>query len=289
MTAISKIKDPVARLAAFILEREKVRMAKETGALQPWTTDEVLANYRFCCVRREDDRVTRWISDNWRTPHANDPDLWFAMCVARLLNRPESLAELGYPVPWNKVRFASTMKRRKVAGEKIFNAAYIVSTNGISIDKLAYIAHSVLDPLWEGRSRLRPKQGDTLNSYHMLLGQTQGFGSFMSAQVVADLKYVEPLRSASDWMTFSASGPGSRRGLNYVLGRERKASWSEEEWRMEARRLQDKINPLLVDQGMEELHGQDVQNCLCEWSKYWRAVTEGKMPKQKYRSADHVD
>jgi hypothetical protein len=37
----------------------------------------------FCSVRREDDRVSRWIAENWRDPHADDPNLSFAMTVAR--------------------------------------------------------------------------------------------------------------------------------------------------------------------------------------------------------------
>jgi hypothetical protein len=42
-------------------------------------------------------------------------------------------------------------------------------------------------------------------------------GSFQSGQVLANLKYGQ-LKSAADWWTFAASGPGSRRGLNRVLG-----------------------------------------------------------------------
>ena len=43
------------------------------------------------------DRTTRWIADNWRTPHVDDPDVWFAMVIARFVNWPDTLAALGYP------------------------------------------------------------------------------------------------------------------------------------------------------------------------------------------------
>jgi alpha-glutamyl/putrescinyl thymine pyrophosphorylase clade 1 len=283
MTKISEIKDSTRRLFAFAQERDRIYERKEMFQHPPWTEDPILRDYRFCCVYREKDKVTRWIADNWREPHKNDPDLWFAMCVARLMNKPTTLAALGYPVPWDRRHYLTTMKNLKKSGEKIFNAAYIVSTNGIMASKVVYLADDVLEPLWLARERLRPKHGDTLQSYHVLLGQMQGFGSFMTAQVIADLKYVDPLFTAGDWDTFAASGPGSRRGLNYVLGRPRKSPWTEDEWRLELGRLRERLLPMFRGAGMEEPHAQDVQNLLCEWSKYWRAATEGKMPKQRYR------
>jgi hypothetical protein len=291
MTTISEIKDPVERLFAFAQARYDIYRLREAKTKPPWTSDPILQNYRFTNVYREDDNVTCWIREHWREPNHDDPDLWFAMAVARLLNRPVSLEAVGYPVPWKThkgthsydVRFAQILNRRKKAGEKIFNAAYIVSTNGIMMDKLAYLKNEVLDPLWSARQRLRPKEGDSLNSYHMLLGQMQGFGSFMTGQVIADLKYHKPLIAAGDWHTFACSGPGSRRGLNYVLGRDRKSPWEESDWRMELDRLRKVLLPLFKRAQMPQPHGQDVQNLLCEWSKYWRAATEGKMPKQRYQ------
>ena len=297
LTEIAKIKDPVDRLFAFAQERYSIYLKRQHNQKPPWTEDLILGQYRFTNIYREDDNVTSWIRDNWREPHHDDPDLWFAMAVARLLNRPVTLEAIGYPVPWkypepwktNKgvhsydVKFAQILNRRRKMGEKIFNAAYIVSTNGIMIDKLAYIKSYVLDPLWAARDRLRPKDGDTLNSYHMTLGQMQGFGSFMTGQVIADIKYHMPLIAAKDWHTFACSGPGSRRGLNYVLGRDRKSPWDESDWRLKLGHLRDELLPMFKRAQMPMPHGQDVQNLLCEWSKYWRAVTEDKMPKQLYR------
>lgn len=282
-TDISKIIDPVKRIFAFAEERHKITLLKQNNAPRPWTKDPVLRDYRFCCVYRELDKVTLWITNNWRTPNADNPDLWFALCLARLLNQPDSLTDVGFPVPWNKRKFLTALKKRERAGERIFNAAYIVSTNGVATNKVEYLADHVLDPLWKARERLRPKAGDSLNGFHMLLGQMQGFGSFMTAQVIADVKYVPPLRDAGDWWTFAASGPGSRRGLNYVLGRDRNDKWTEDNWRLELGRLREKLLPMFAAAKMPKPHAQDIQNLLCEWSKYWKAVTTGKMPKQRYR------
>jgi 5-hmdU DNA kinase, helical domain len=282
---IVEIKDPVKRLFAFAKERYSIYLQRQDGHDPPWTKDEILRDYRFCNVYREDDKVTRWIRENWREPNTEDPDLWFAMCVARMFNEPSTLELIGYPVPFGKLRnqrMAKLIHRHEVEGVKVFNGAYIIATGGLSVKKVAYV-WSNLDDLWTQRIRLRPTKDDTLNSYHMLLGQMQGFGSFMTAQVIADIKYHPPLDKASDWWTFAASGPGSRRGLNYVLGRERGEHWNEEEWRLELGRLREKLLPLFKNANMPTPHAQDVQNLLCEWSKYYRAATEGKMPKQLYR------
>ena len=67
------------------------------------------------------------------------------------------------------------------------------------------------------------------------LGAFPYLSGFLGAQIIRDLKQVEPLRSASDWMTFVRSGPGSQRGVNRVCGAttaaEIKRERPEAEWR----------------------------------------------------------
>jgi hypothetical protein len=272
----------VDELFAFIRERHEIYERRAAGLPKPWTEDPILQRYRFCNIYRENDKVTKWIADNWRTPHAQDPDLWFAMVVGRHLNLPESMAELGYPVPWDRDHFIATLAARKARKAKNFNGAYMIGTNGNSIEKAVYLADRVFTPLWEKREGLRPKPGDTLNSYHMLFGMFMGMGSFLAAQVVADMKYVEPLIDATDWYSFAASGPGSRRGLNRVLNRDKDAPWREDDWRLALRRLHMAIEPLIQAAGMPVFHAQDLQNSLCEVDKYWRVKYDGGRAKQLY-------
>ena len=102
-------------------------------------------------------------------------------------------------------------------------------------------------------------------------------GGFHAAQVVADVKYVGPLRDASDWWDFAASGPGSRRGLNRVLGRPTDAPWKEKQWVKQVHVLRKEIAPALAKAGLPRMHAQDTQNCLCEFDKYERIrLGEGK-------------
>ena len=82
-------------LVAWVKERESIRKKKEAGESPPYTNDPILRVYRFCNAFREDDAVTRWIFEHWLKPNKNDPDVWFAMTVARHLNLPGTLSELG--------------------------------------------------------------------------------------------------------------------------------------------------------------------------------------------------
>jgi hypothetical protein len=84
-------------------------------------------------------------------------------------------------------------------------------------------------------------------------------GSFIAGQVIADLKYVEPLRSAEDWETFAVSGPGSRRGLNLVLGRRADQKWDETYWFEALSKLREQTRPLFEAAGMEVPHAQDLR------------------------------
>lgn len=273
---------PIELFIKFVKERESIRLKKEAGEPPPWTDDPILQTYRFCNINRENDKVTRWVAKNWREKYKyGDLDTWFAMAVARHVNLPETLQAIGYPVPWNPKLFAAAIRARKKQGFSAYNAAYMIraSKGDEWEDKAAYLSKAVLGKLWKRREELRPRLGDTLEAFHERLLASFGLGSFMAAQVVADTKYVGFLKDASDWWTFAASGPGSRRGLNRVLGRDPKSPWKEKVWREELVRLREEE---LWPRGFPAMHAQDLQNCLCEFSKYMKAHTGEGRPKQRY-------
>lgn len=272
-------KGAVKLLMYWIKERQSIHLKKEAGKKWPWTKDPILQEYRFCNVYRENDRETLWIHDNWLHPNSKDPHIWFAMCVARLINWSPTLQEIGYPVPWEPAKVIRKMKKLRKDGNKIFTGAYIVSTNGKKMDKVEYIVKKVLTPLWKDRSKIRPEPWDTLSEFHTRLMEYDGMGSFMAAQVIADTKHVGVLKDACDNYTFAASGPGSRRGLNRVLGRDAKSPWKEELWAMELFHLHTEIEKKL-DMGID---AQNLQNCLCEFDKYMRVKNGEGRPRSRYR------
>jgi hypothetical protein len=274
----------VTDLVNFIKARERHRVWKEDGK-NPLTpdarrgADPIISEWRFCNVRRNDDRVTKFVL-NWLKQYPEEYH-WFAATVARFFNNEETLTAIqDAVVPFDPERMRSFLKQRADAGLRNFNAAYIVSTNGRSMNKIDYIMDVVLIPMWVKRVDLmkRMAQMDSMEEIHALLTRWHGLGSFMAAQVLADIKY-STQNNWIDFHTFAASGPGSRRGLNRVMERHVNAPWREQEFRKTLRELRDKVNVRL---NMEPLTAQDLQNCLCEFDKYERIRLGEGRPKQRY-------
>jgi hypothetical protein len=267
------------RFIKFVNERQSITDKRAKDLPKPWTKDPILQTYRFCSVQREDDRVTKWIAKHWRGEE--QPEVWFAMVVARHINAPATLEHLGYPVPWNKRHFYKVIRERQKNDQRIYNAAYMIVPRQTSMPKDEYLAERMFSPMWKERNSLRPTTNDTLQSFYERISQFWGMGTFMSAQVIADLKYVGPLDKAKDWWTFAKSGPGSRRGMNRVLGRPKNTGITETFWYEELMKLQKATKSKIP-----KIHAQDLQNCLCEFDKYERVRTGEGVPKQKYKGID---
>lgn len=263
--------EEVDLLNYWILERENVRVLKEQNQPKPWTKDAMLQQFRFCNVHREDDKVTVWIRKNWREPFDGHPNMYIAMIMARLINWPSALEEIGFPKVWNYKRYLNALRARKSRGDQIWTGAYMVTAGGRPVPK----EEAVCDMIHGfHRSNYRPQPGDTLLSvWEGLQNQrVPGMGSFLSAQVVADLKFTSllPEELTPDWWTFCAPGPGSQIGLNHLLGEKLSKQWD----RTLFEQMINLLRPLLP----LELSAQDTQNCLCEFQKYKRGFSRSKYP-----------
>lgn len=270
----------------FISARERHRVAKEGGRAVD-KPDDIISRFRFCNVRRNDDRVTRWIHEHYLEEWRESPDLWFALMVARLFNNEDTLAEIKQHVlPFKPGPMLRTLHMRKAMGKKTFNAAYIVSTAGERMDKLDYVVERILIPAWRDRVDMANSVAllHTLDIVHAELMRLNGMASFMAAQVVADLKYADP-KKWEDFHTFAASGPGSRRGINRVYGLDKDEPMTELVFRARLAVLRDSVNRLLPK--WEPITAQDIQNCLCEFDKYERARTGDGVPKQLYKPKEN--
>lgn len=269
-------------VAAFITERELVRTRKEAGAAPPWTEDWILQTYRFCNVRREDDKVTRWLKKNWRDPYQGHENMVPAMLLARMVNWPPTLAAIGFPEKWDDEQIISRIQAHAETGAKTWSGAYIVSTCGQPMDKARYVVETVCG--WAVGPHYQPHPGDTLAAVWTRLCTINGLGAgFLAAQVVADLKHCDKyLLQAEDWGTWAASGPGSRRGLNRYFGAALDSRWKGDQWLEHLHKMMAKVAPLLPSH-IEPISAQDYQNVMCEFDKYQRVVEQRGRPRSKYK------
>lgn len=266
-------------LAYWITEREKIRLAKLRGLPKPWSEDPVFQSVYFTNVNRENDKVTKFIRE-W-AGYADD-HTEFNMVMARFINWPDTLRTIGYQKEWNPELITRVMESLSASGIKVWGSAYIITTHGLKMGKVPYLVRNVLEPTWEalggGRWRGRyPSRPPTLRAAHAALMRLEGLGSFLAAQVVADLKNTKghPLTEATDWNTWAAPGPGSLRGLQWYYPDERVTLGNFE-----------RLITLAYDELYEFLPVgtcmQDLQNCFCEFDKYMRVKSGTGRSKRNY-------
>lgn len=275
----------VEALASFMWERYAIRQRRLAGMQKPWTEDPILRDYRFCNVYREHDKETIWIAENWRNPNTTDPNVWFAMAVARFVNWSPSLAAIGYPVPWDAKKFITALHGRAMVGEKVFTGAYMIPAGNSGLNKANFLAEKILTPLWEDRQYVYES---TFNctALSQRLQEFNGIGSFMAGQIVCDTKYTRLLDTALDWWEYAVEGPGSKRGLNRVCNRPVNQNWKKGEWWIKLMELKARISPIIeLEMKMHRIHAQDLQNCLCEFDKYERVRLGEGRPRNNYAGA----
>lgn len=250
-------------LAYWINERWRIRQLREQGVPPPWSEDKVFRTVRFCNVHREDDKVTRWVRRYWN----RGTDQAWRFVVARLINWPDSLEELLHcNHPW---QMKDALKKRRSRYAKVFTSAYTVSTCGRKMDKLDYVFDLVVPRALAAEATASYA---TLDRAYAWLSGIDGLGSFLSAQVVADMKntHGHPLHDAPDWWTWSAPGPGSLRGLSWFF-HHNPYNISASRYTTDFNTCREATDPL-INPEVPRISNQDFQNCLCEFSK-WCKVT----------------
>lgn len=271
-------------LVYWMEERERIRLAKEKGLAKPWSTDPVFQTVYFCNVDREHDKVTRWIRDFY-SPHVNNRMFEYNIILSRFVNRIETLKYIGYQMNHEPEELQSLILEAGDVNGKIWGGAYLVSTNGVPMGKVAYVVDMVMErieKLLDTPTRAGAvRQAGTLLAAHKALQSVDGLGSFMAAQVVADLKNTpdHPLMRCEDWWTFVAPGPGSLRGAAWFhYGNPNGVTPSNFHDHFEV--IRDYVNE---NYSGETICNQNLQNCLCEFDKYMR-VRNGTGRSKRYYS-----
>jgi hypothetical protein len=261
-----------------------------------YSDDPVMAGTRWCNVRRMDDKVSRWLIDYWypttfEVLEMSDRDIVASALAARMINKPETLSHItdGKRFSgWNYKRFHKRMYEVKAAGETVFTNAYII--NGASGGPKIEQVLNAIDKCY----RTKPFHYLDTRSMQVTAGHLHslpGVGSFIAGQVVADLRWVDVRGEWRDKMAWAPPGPGSSKGMKYLLGLATVAEMAGRGKDMrepqflrylptlvKLARQHPKVGKVFRDRMLE---AHDIQNTLCELSKYVR-VKNGGHAKNKY-------
>lgn len=268
--------DQFETLLYWMDERNAIRYRKESHFPKPWSKDPILQQFKFCNVRREDDRVTKWLAQNWRSrKYWDEPNFVPAIIFARTINWPATLAELDFPHTWDPDRYLAVMDEIQAAGKKVYTGAYMITAGPTGVRKNKWVIDNA--DYYFKKPPVLPEASIQKSWENIVAAKYPCVGPFIAGQVIADLKHTPHLNGADDWYTWAAVGPGSARGLNRLYGRPLSFSVTQDSGLKEMREVKKQL-PLR----WQELCLQDLQNCLCEFDKYQRVKLGQGKPRSSY-------
>lgn len=309
-------------LHKYIVDRYTIHIKKDIKKLPPpWVDEAVMQTYRFCNVFREDDRVSReLISQVSTNPYLTYEEKVLNTVLFRAWNNPRTFRDFGGP--WKaediynpelkeNVRPIYMKLKEKDPDRKWFNAAF--NQGGLKYS-LKYPDGSGMgvhesdgenDSWFEQEMPLRifhlgplmkdvyPKLTKAKDQFEVytILKTLPGFASFYAYQVFVDLTYIKEFPFSEN--EFVVAGPGCKRGLNLVFSYF--DGLSPEEALFWLRNNIDSYFSGIIDDGWDPkkvfygrlpsdktLNVMALENCMCEISKYIKAVTGTGRPKERY-------
>lgn len=276
-------------LMYWIRERYEILEKRKNGIAKPWSDDPVFQQTYFCNVRREDDKVTRFIRDFY-SPMVHHEMFEYNIVLARFLNWPATLSSVGFQESHDPDKLNKQLRDLAKLG-KVWGGAYLITTHGMPMQKVDYLTNDVLEAVYRASRVVIPGYPIAgwrgvaagtrrIESVYEEIRKISGIGSFLAGQILADLKNTKghSLREADDWRGFVVPGPGSQRGVNWF--------WSNNP---NAHNKFEFVFPLVRVYANEHwpsnvptICNQDLQNCLCEFDKYMRVKTGTGRSKRRY-------
>lgn len=276
----------------FVAERQNIWHRKEVlKHPYPWTDDPILQKYKFTNVYRILDTGTRYVLEKIITDERkkNPEELFFNLIVYRCFNRIETYDFIGYQSleGWDYQKLQEQLDEYRRRGGTIFTSAFMV-TAAFFAGKIPVKHHKYCRALGMIADDAIGLFQACTNAYsmqkcHERLTSYHGIGDFLAYQIMLDAMYAKILPfDEDDWCI---AGVGSRRGLGYVWG-----SLSEEQeleafrWTRDNQKAEfERLNLDFKFLDGKEISLSNIQNCYCEFSKYYKALNGLGRPRVLYR------
>jgi thymidylate kinase len=262
----------------FAAERQEIFFRRWRGQALPWTTDRILAEFKFTNAYRASDRVSQYlIKEVIYKGDTSEEEIFFRTILFKLFNKIETwelLQKCFGAVTYNEFDFKAYDNVLSKASEdrSIYSGAYIMpSGNSAFGTTRKHRAHlKLLTQMMDDEVALRIAEAKTMPDVFTLLRSYPMIGDFLAYQYAIDLNY-SSLTNFSE-MEFVVPGPGAKGGISKCF--ESSGGLSEADLiRVVTERQDREFERLGLD--FKSLWGRplqliDCQNLFCEVDKYSR-------------------
>lgn len=286
----------------WINERSKIHIKKDLYHMpSPWTEDVVLQKVRFTNVRRELDKQTRHLITRVCEAELPYETKIINIILFRMLNKIDSLDGI-LPIDYSNPEYVSKVSdwiESLPKDHKPFNNVFMVSGMMGSINawigKRPSQIQSCIDACaswyYYGIAHNIAKMTKANDIYEYLHNLT-GIGSFLAYQMFVDMTYCPECPVSEN--EFVVAGPGCKEGIKLLFDNrngmtpEECLFWLRNHWLELCKIHNCEFNPdeLFPDIPQEDryMNVMSLQNCCCEFSKFYRAYNGGFI-KKYYKEA----
>ncbi len=278
----------------FIHERHKIWYQRFVlGRPAPWTKDTILTEFKFTNVYRELDRGTAFLLDNICEKGEPIDQVW-NIIVYRMFNRISTYEHLKWHSfeRWSNPKFFrkyfDALRAFGEQGNPLYTDAHMVCAyehfpGKDKLERFEYIFQGVISQM-DTLMRIINK-AKSLETVHKALTRFPGIGPFLGYEMAVDISYCSWNNLGEDeWVN---PGPGCQRGLKAIFPGVK--SDKDCQWLIKVlRQIQKKewLRLKLPFDGIayqgKELTLRNVEHCLCEYFKYWKAKNGKGRPRNRF-------
>lgn len=204
----------------FAFQRQEIFYKRLSQEPQPWTSDPILSEFKFCNAYRASDRVSQYlIGKVIYSKKFSEPDTIFRILLFKLFNKIETWQGLEQQfgeislANFNSGQYGDYLEKQIQNGCKIYSNAYISCANKAFGFDRKHLNHLALIHQMFNQDHLPAKivAAPNFKTVFELLRSYPLIGSFMAYQLATDLNYSEVINFSEN--QFTVAGPGSQRGI----------------------------------------------------------------------------
>lgn len=277
----------------FVEERHRIWVQRQAGLPGPWTDDPILRARKFTNVYRVLDPGTQFVLEHLADPKLTVRDALMRCFLYRHTNLPSAWIAFaeefgGMPDTEHLDELEEFWRDYRASGGKLFSGAYMIYpqssergtdklTSIIGLTARLFCAERFSDdviPDWLAAKTQSQRFG--------VLRRNKGVADFMSMQILTDFGYL-PQAGEDRENEFVVPGPGAKRGAAALDPTA--PPMKVLEWARHAVLQMPNCPKLQLPNGrLREPSLMDIQNTLCEFSKYVRYERNAPATKE-YRPA----